>query len=238
MVALVDLITRAYGRIGVLGDGEPLSASQAQLGLDDINALLDQWKAEDLLVYAIRRTTATLTASQASFTVGTGGNINISRPTTIDHVNYVDNSVSPAVEYSLGELLTEQEWEGIAVKGQTATRPSRAYYEPTYPTGTLYPWPIPTTSSLLWAIYYHAVVDEFEAISDDVDLPPAYRRMLVTNLAMELIPAHDRDAHPVLVQQARESKGVVKRKNQTPRELSFEAAALVQNVGWFDVTRG
>lgn len=238
MATLLDLITESYGDAGILAVGDVPNAAQSARGLAKMNGLLDQWKAEDLLAYTVLRATATLTASQSSFTVGTGGNVAIARPAYLDHVNFIDNAVSPTIEYNLGPLLTEQEWEKIAVKALTATLPGRAYYEPTYPTGTLYPWPIPTRSNLLWAVYYHAPVAEFAAVSDSVALPPGYKRMLVSNLAIELLPAYSREAHPVLLQQAHESKAMVKRSNIKATELSFDPGAVIPGADFIDWRRG
>lgn len=235
---LLDIITEALGDINALAIGEVPDAAQAARGLSKMNGLLDQWKAEELNAYSIARATATLTASQTSFTVGASGNINISRPVYIERVAFVDNAVSPVVEYSMGPLLTEQEWERIAVKGLTASLPSRAYYESTFPTGTLYPWPIPTRSNLLWAVYYAVPVGEFTAVADPVALPPGYKRMLVSNLAMELLPPYGRDAHPVLAHAATESKLTVKRANIKPRELSFDPGAVIPGADYINWRTG
>jgi hypothetical protein len=234
---LLDVITDALSEIGVLASGEVPNAGQSALGLRKMNDLVDLYKAEDLLVYTITRTTATLTASQTSFTVGTGANIAIPRPMYIDSVGYVNQAVTPNIEIPL-TMLRDEEYAAIAVKNLTAAVPTRAYYNPTFPNGTLYPLPIPTTGNLLWAVYYHAVVPEFVAVSDAVALPPGYRRMLITNLAVALAPSFPRQIDPFLARAAAMSKEIVKRSNRKPHELSFDRGAILQGGDWFDIRKG
>lgn len=225
-----DLATDALLDLGVLGPGEVPDAGQSALALRRANRLLNKWRAENLLLPNIVRVTATLTASQASFTVGASGNINIPRPglQQIESIGYVDTNVTPNLEISLGLLLTEAEYAAIPQKALTSTRPIRAYYTPTLTTGTLYPWPVPTASGLLWAVYYRASIADFATISDTVTLPDAYEQMLVKNLALDMAASFQRDPSPLLVRDAAQSMAVVKRSNTRPVELRFDAAALVQ----------
>jgi len=221
LATLSDVITDALLDLGVLAEGETPNAAQASAGLRATNNLVDQWKSENLLIYTITRATATLTPSATSFTVGTGGAVNIPRPNLqqVERVTYLDNSLATPLEISLGPLMTEAEYEAIPLKSLTAPRPIRAYYNPTYPLGTLIPWPISTGASLLWVVYYQAAVPEFAAISDSVALPPGYKRMLVKNLALEMAPSFQRQVDPLLLQQAATAKGMVMRSNGRPTEL-------------------
>lgn len=234
MATLRDLITDALLDLGVLGPSEVPDAGQADLGLRRTNRLLNKWRAENLLIPNIVRATATLTASQTSFSVGTGGNVNIPRPglQQIEGVGYVDTGVTPNLELPL-PLMTEAEYKAIRQKALTSTRPTRAYYTPTYSgsLGTLYPWPIPTVSGLLWAVYYWAPLALFATINDTVTVPDAYESMLVKNLALDLAGPFQREAPPLLVRDAAQSMGVVKRSNQRPVELRFDAGALIQSAG-------
>jgi len=147
--------------------------------------------------------------------------------------------VSPALEIPLGPLLTEDEYAAIPLKALAGTRPARAYYNPTYPLGTLIPWPIPTAASLLWAVYAPAAVDEFADINAAVALPPGYRRMLTKALAVELLPVYVRETNPLLVSQAADAKATVKRRNERLRSMAFPPEALIgSGVGGWDIRVG
>lgn len=235
-MTVADAITAALQRLGVLTATEDPSGNDQALAFARFNSLLDQWAAERLLIYTITRTTATLTANQASFSVGSGGDINIVRPVFIDHINYIDSATSPVVEYPLA-LLTDDDWSRISIKSLTAYLPDAAYYNPTFSTarGTLYPWPIPEATTLSWAIYASTAVPEFTATSDTLSLPPGYRRFIETNLAVELAPDFEVEPHKALLRAAAESKAVVKAANLRINAMAMDSGALIgtgRSSGW------
>lgn len=230
MATVLTVISDALKELGVLAAGEVATDAEATDAMGSLNQLLDQWAAERLSIYSIVRTLATLTASTASFTVGTGGNVNIARPVFIDHINYVDTSQDPDLELPLNKL-TDDMWAGIPQKALTSTLPTSYFYNPTYPTGTLYPWPIPTSATLQWAVYAPTAVTQFTALTDAISLPPGYWRMLVKNLALDLAPAYSKQVSPALVGEARDTVATVKRANKRLADLSFPASALIQGAG-------
>jgi hypothetical protein len=226
MATVADVITDALMDLGVLAEEQTPNASQSAQGLRRLVRFLKLCRTENLYIPIIARVTATLTPSAPSFTVGTGGNINIIRPglQQVEKVNYLDNSLSTPLEVSLGPLMTEAEYEAIPLKTQTSTRPVRAYYSPTYSSGfgTLIPWPISTGASLLWVVYYHAAIADYAAISDTVTVPDGYEQFLVKSLAMELAPSFQRQVPPELRMQAAEARRMVTRSNQRAVELNFD----------------
>lgn len=236
MATCGDLIAAALKDIGVLAAGETSTAEEAEDARLALNRLLDQWAAEKLTIHAVTRTTATLTANQASFTVGPGGNINIVRPVFFEKVKYIDTSTSPTTEHSLGEPLTEEAWAAVPQKALTGTLPSAVYYSPTFPLGTLYPLPIPTSATLQWAVYHWAAVTSFAALTTTVSLPPAYERALVKNLALEILPSYPgRQLDQLLLKQAQDSFTVLKRSNTRLSDLSFDRGALVGGGGGYSI---
>lgn len=223
-----DLLTMALGEIGVTASGETPPAEDSAHALSAFNNWVDQLKSEELTIYARTRATGTMTANAPSFTVGTGGVLLPStvRPPYIDAVGYIDVSGS---EIAL-PLLNEAAYQAIVLKSMTAAAPWSAYYNPTWPTGTLRPFPIPTVS-LTWVLYFPAEVEEFVLLTDAVSLPAGYRQMFVKGLALQLCPSYERDPNPLLVEQAREAKADVKRSNRRELLVSFDGAALVSNGG-------
>jgi hypothetical protein len=211
---VLDVITASLAEIGVLaaGAGEAPTASQAAAALRSLNALIDQWKAERFQIHTITRTTEPIVASDGTYTIGSGGDVAIDWPVYVDHVNWIDTATDPDQEYPLHEM-TDDEYAGIFAKALTSALPSSWYYNPTYPLGTLTLWPTPTGSGLEFAMYTPTPVAEFAATSDSVALPPGYRRMLIKNLAVELMPSYLRDPNPILLRQAQESLAQVKRSN-------------------------
>ena len=239
MATALDLVTSALKEIGILAASETAQAEDAADGLTRLNRFLDRLAADKLSIYSVVRTTATLTASQASFTVGPAGNVNMARPIFLDHVNFIDTSLDPDTEFQL-PMLTEDAYAEIVLKAQTSTYPQAAYYSSTYPTGTLIPWPIPTSATLLWAVYAWTAVPQFAALSTSVSLPPSYEEMLVTNLALLLCPSYGVQPNPMLIKSATESLATLKRANRKLSDLGFELGAIIGSAagGYYDIRQG
>lgn len=70
MTTATDLITGALRNIGVYEAGEPLASDDANDALVVLNALLDSWSADHLMIYASVETLQTFTAGTYQYTVG------------------------------------------------------------------------------------------------------------------------------------------------------------------------
>lgn len=224
-----DIITRALRRITVLGEGEVASAAQLSDGFDNLNDLLNQWSAESLMVPQIDRTTWTIVSGTQTYLVGTGQAVNIARPVFIDHVNYQLTTSTPSLEIQLNPL-TDDAWSKIPQHDLTSPYPTTWYYNPTVPYGTMKLWPVPTSGTIEGVIYSGTALTEFTSLTQTVTVPPAYRRMMVTNLAVDLMAEYGISPASVqtLLQAASESKAVVQRMNYEINDMSVDQAALVQ----------
>lgn len=232
MATVNDLVKASLQRIGVLAASETPSAEDATLGLTRINELLDQWAAENLQIYTYTRTVFTITSGTATYNVGSGQTVNMTRPaspTLINHVYFQDTSVSPTIEYTLSPL-TEDAYALIPQKDLTSPFPTSWYYNPTYPNGTLIFWPVPTKTTLQGVVYAPTPVGQFTALTSTLSLPPGYRRMIEAALAIELCADFGVQPSPVLVEAAKNAKTVVERNNKRLMDMSVDAAALIQ--GW------
>jgi hypothetical protein len=210
----------------VNGVGQQMSAADGAKAFSKLNNLLDQWVSESLMLYAEVRTTFTIVANQASYTVGTGADVNVARPVYLNWSSFVDTSQNPDLEIPLTPL-TDQAYASIALKALTSTLPTAFYYNLTHPTATWIPYPIPTRSDLLGVIYARTQVSEFASLDTVVSLPPGWRRMLVSNLAVECAPAFEREPSPQLMKIATESKATVKRSNMRLMDANIDAGALL-----------
>ena len=206
-----DLSAASLKRIGVLDAAEtPTPADQAD-ALLRLNDLIDGWATERLTIYTQTRTTWTLVANQASYTVGIGGDVNIARPVFIENLRFQDTTQTPALEMYLAPL-TDDAYAAIPQKGLTATYPTSYYYNPTYPFGTVTFWMIPNVSYLQGVIYAATAVTEL-GLNDTIALPPGYRRFLRDSLAVEIAPEFDVEPSQTLVMAAMEAKANIKRAN-------------------------
>lgn len=218
-----DLCIAAIQR--VTSGGDIPASNDLTMVLARLNDLIDAWKIEGLTIYTITRTTWALT-SASSYTVGSTGTIAIDRPINAQSLDFglLDSNVSPAFERRMINY-TDDQYHSIGFKSLTAPYPQGFYYNPTMPTGTISPWPIPTAANLSGVIYAPAPAGEV-LLSDTLALPQGYRRFYRDNLAVEIAPDFDLQPSPVLMQSAIESKAMVKRANVRMSELVSETASL------------
>lgn len=163
---------------------------------------------------------------QMGFSLRDEGVILIERPQFVNSVAYIDTANGDTLVEVPLEPLTEDGWAAVRAKAMESTLPTHYYYNPSYPEGTLNFWPIPTSSTLRGVIYVPTQVSEFSSVDDDATLPAGWRRMIVKNLALELCPSFEKQPSPLLVQQASQAIGAVKKVNRRVSDLSFDSAAL------------
>lgn len=229
-----ELFTDALLDLGVLAPGEVPTADDLNNCLRAQNRVIDQWAAERLAIYQQLRTTWSIVSGTATYTVGTGGTINVVRPVYVEHVRFQDTSMTPNVEYPGLRMLTDDEWSEIRIKDLTSTLPQAAYYNPTYSTarGTLTLWPVPTSSTLQGVMYSAGpAITEVTDLSSSVSLPPGYRRLIVKGCAVEVAPSYQRQVQPEIKEAYLDALNTVKRANVRMNEMGFPPGALPQGSG-------
>ena len=226
MATVLDLAADALTEIGVQAAGESLSAEDGAAVLRTLNRMINSWKAERIYIYQTTRTTWAITSTDGSYTVGTGGNVNVLRPVRIDGVSILDTSITPNYEVPLRQM-TDADYRGIRTKTQQSDWPDSFWYNLTYPTATLELWPVPLSTTLTGVLYAPQAAAEFAALSDTVSLPPGYEEMIVKNLAVRLAPQYNASVSPELKEQANDSRALVLRANRKLREMGFDPGAAM-----------
>jgi hypothetical protein len=219
-----DLIKGSLRLIGALASGETPPADELQDGLSALNAMVGSWSTESLSVFYKVREEFTLTASQQSRTIGVGGNFDTARPIKIEAATIEDQSSTSTPEYPL-EILTLDQWAAISIKSVQSTLPSRLYYEPEYPLGVLYLWPIPTAANKL-VLYSLKSLTSFTSLDTDLSFPPGYERALRYNLAIELVAEYGKSVSGEVGTIAVESKANIQRINIKENLLGMDSALL------------
>jgi hypothetical protein len=225
-----DFVTDALKKLGVLEASETPSSADMELGFDRLNDMIDAWALEPLTIHALLRTTKTLAASTASYTIGTGGSINIVRPVRIDNGMaklIQDTTATYPIEVPI-TVLTDQEWRALPQKTATGTAPTRIYYDHKEAAGlgTIYVYPIPTVGTTQLVLYTPLAITEFAAQSTNYTFAPGYRRAILHNLAIELAPDFTAPVSEDIRRIATEAKAWIKRANYRPVELSMDPAIV------------
>lgn len=221
MATAQTLINRSLRLLGVVSAGETVSAEDTADALTALNAMLDAWRNERLMVFAIKDESLTLVAGDSSYTIGTAGDLATDRPVEIVGA-YVRAS---GIDYNV-RLLNEREWAAIPDKTATSDIPEYCYYQPTMSTGTLYVYPVPTTANVLHLLTW-TPFSAYSAASDTVTLPPGYEKLITYGLALEIAPEYGVTPSALVIEGFREARAGIKRVNSRPMKAYTELPALI-----------
>ena len=194
------LIKGALRAINAIATGETPTAAELADGLEALQFMLRSWSAENIMVYAISQDTLTLTGA-TSYTIGSGGDCNTTWPSEIKGA-VVDT------DYDL-EIIGEARYRSLS-RNSLSTPPAYLYYNPAYPLGVLYPWPVGGSSM---------VIDSLKALTDPTSLtssvafPTSYDAAIKWNLAVELAPEFGKEPSQTVLRRAHKSKKAIESKN-------------------------
>jgi hypothetical protein len=217
MATALDMILRARRLLNAHGVGETLDTELANDGLEALNAMLDSWSIDGLMIYAIQSNTFTLTGAQ-TYTIGTGGTFNMARP---DRIEGAYTSVN-GTDYPL-TIINNDQWNDIAVKNLTSTYTEYIKYEPFTPLGALSVYP-----KALGAITLNTYqpLQAFETLTEVLVLPRGYERTIAYCLAVEIAPETGRPVSRELMMTAMSSKAALQRINADDCELNIDPVLL------------
>src|SRR5262249_12788631 len=149
--------------------------------LGDANDLLVQWQRQRYLVYHLINFVVTSTGAQ-TYGVGLNQPFNINpRPDRIESAFLrLFNNAPPGnlfVDLPLDIIPAREDYDRIILK-TLGTLPWRIFYDPTWPVGTLYPWPIPQATIYGIGVTFKEVLPRFASLQQQVVFPPEYEPAL------------------------------------------------------------
>ncbi len=231
------LIQRALQLIGVIAAGENPTSDDLADGLVTLNDMVNAWALEPLTIFTEQRVTAALSASTQNYTIGAGATISTPRPLWVPNAGIIPSGATNELPIN---LLSDDQWAGIAIKSLTSVFPTAMYYNYDFNATTGYGlvavWPIPTTTPTL-VLYLPEAVTAFADGTTSYKFPPGYERMLRFNLAVELAPEYGRQVDPAVGAIAMQSKGNIKRANNREQDLIVDAS-LLRKSGLFNFRTG
>lgn len=202
--------------LNVIQAGEDPSSEDGQLAFDALNRWVDWLGTQRQTIYFLTRTAHTLVSGTASYTIGSGGTINIARPVWIDHAGLIlDTGASTPIEVSI-RVLTDDEYAAWPQKTFQSSLSGAIWYDHNWSAGLgrIYPLPIPNVGTTQVVLYTPTAVTEFANQSTDYTFPPGYERAIVFNLALELTAYYPAATMPpTLAQMAASSMADLKRAN-------------------------
>jgi hypothetical protein len=235
-VTALQFISRALIDIGVLSPSEDPGPGQAQDGMRRLNQMLSSWATETLTMQVTARDVFDLVSSQQEYTVGNGGDWDIARPLFVTGCGLILNSTTPAVEIPMA-VITDDAYEAIQVKTLTNPLPTMLYYNPTFPFGTAFLWPNPTSGDNQIAFYSKRAMTGFASLTAQYAFSPGYEEAIEYNLAIRLAAPNGRSLSqiPEVVQFAQDALGKVKRANIRLADAALDLALSPNRMGSYNI---
>ena len=234
------MIDDALVEIGVLRQGQTAGANDATYGLKKLNRMLESWNLQGRKVYVIvHASLGVFPSSKQSYSIGRDGSPDFTadRPTRIIRANLLLTAGDPDTRIPL-EVMNMATYADLTVPALSADIPTRLYYQPTIPNGTLWPWPFPTDLTNELELFTPEQLNSITTAGDSYDLPPGYEDAIVLSLAEAFCAPFSKTRTPELKEQARLARGSIESLNLKPPLLSSDFGAHERKVdnyrtGWF-----
>lgn len=230
--------------IGVLSEGETMSAALAADGFRRLNNMMGSWMRQSLTMrYIAREEFATVNGQggpSAPYTIGTGGNFNTDRPasqSSIVGAGLLLGNSSPVVEIPRA-VLTNDAYEAIQVKTLTSTLWTDVYYRPTFPLGSIFLWPVPNTSANSLVLYTQKMLSTFATLTTSYDLAPGTEEAIEYNLAVRLSTPYGRELPNAIAALAVQSLSILKRANTPMTDMPVDPALTHNNKYSYNIVSG
>lgn len=206
-----DVIANALRWLGVLAVGETASSQELSDGLVVLNELVASLSAEEIYLYTRAVDALTATATTGSYTWGTGGAINSTRPLRLVKADCSFGGTTVPVD-----IIGFAAWSNIPERAVQGNVVQRAFLDNAYPLATLNLWPVPKTTSTTLSLYSLKALTAFAATTDTFDFPPGYERAIRLNLALDLAPEYGialTATHVSLAEQAKRALRSLNKQN-------------------------
>lgn len=214
-----------------VGASTPQDAERTN-ALSALNAMLNSWSAQRLLVFSVTRESFPLVVNTGSYTIGTGGAFSTARPNRIVDA-YIRDSSS---DFRL-TIRNLKNFNDILVKTDNG-RPTKLYYLNEYPLGKIL---FDQEPDKIYTVFLDSwkPLSTITTINTEVSLPPEYEEALIYNLAVRLAPEHDASLPKEVVAIAVDSLRTIKRFNaQHAEEVEFRDLPISLRNRNFDIESG
>lgn len=216
-----DLVTDALLEINVYDAIDSIAPQDAAYVLRKLNRILDNWNAERPAVYADAFNTYTLTPSLSPHTIGPSGTwVTTQRPVSIEAALLLySTSLNPRV----GITIRDAAWyASLTIPALSTAFPTDLYYEPDWPNGKLFFWPVPS-SALQVTLLSRLVLARLQ-LDDAFTLPPGYQDAITLTLCEDIAPTFEKQVAPSLAKKAADARDRIFSNNvEIPRLVTQDS---------------
>lgn len=179
-----EIIRDALILIGGLEDDETPTSSQLDYAMRMLNRMFKAWSVKGLKAWQWREATLTLVVSQASYTLGAGGDLVINRPIEIANARRVVDSVETEIQ-----IRSRNEYMNQPSKDSEG-EPVYVYFDPQMTQSKLWVWPAPAAADSI-KFSYKSYLEDIDSLANTTSFPPEWLDAIVYNLALRLMPMYD-----------------------------------------------
>ncbi len=217
-----DIIATALRKAGVVGIDEDIEQPILNDGLADANDMLAQWQRKRYLIYRLQDFSFVSTGAQF-YTVGDGQNFPINpRPDRLESafLRELANGQGQNIDWELSIIPSKEDYNRIILKS-LGTFSWRIFYDPDWPIGKIYPWPVPQASLYEIHATFKTLLQQFAALKDNINLPPEYVPALKWGLARRFRASYQLPADPEINALARDALNTIRLANTAVPLLSM-----------------
>ncbi len=220
-----QIITDALIDAGIVGLESAIEQPILNRSLTQANYLLSQWQRKRFMVYHLVTYNVTATGAQ-TYNVGLGQPFNINpRPERLESafLRLLNNQGPLTVDIPLDIIPSMEDYNRITLKNM-GTLSWRIFYDPAWPNGVLYPWPVPQASLYGIFVTFKETLNQFVALDSKVNLPLEYRPAIQFCLARRFRATYQLPPDPGIDKLAREAVNAIRLANQAVPTLTMPRA--------------
>lgn len=214
MTTARNIITKAMQKIGALTKNDTPSSDEISDGLDSLNGLLGSWSNDSMLIWTRAVESFSVVANDGTYTIGTGGDFNTTRPTYIISAYLRQNNI----DYPL-TIISDEIYANIPDKSVGGI-PIYLNYNNNYALGTLTLYPVPTQAYTIYLVTEKPITTL--TLDSVLSLPSGWERMMIYNLAVEIAPEYGQQVDGSIYEIAKESKRLVKTNTLKNRTMDVQ----------------
>ncbi len=218
MTTPLDLINIALFDSGIIGQGQTAAAEDVNNAYTRMQWMINQWQRKRYLTFHLINLQLTSTGQTTPYTVGSGGQFSIgTRPDRLENGCFFRQLVQSSpnqIDYPLELLESFEDYNRIALKG-LSTFPGYVFYDPAFPLGNAYFWPIPQAgiymmNLLVKCTLIDIITSNGQTTVLDAVLPNEYFQAIYLSLAEILRTAYRLPVDPILTGRAKDAREVIR----------------------------
>lgn len=227
-MTFAELFRDSLLELGAIDPLDDVPAELQELARVRYNGIINQRNARQAWAYAITFPTYTTTGGLSPHTIGPSGTWTVtSRPVEVLGANQQINSGTSLVNIGPLNLRDREWWLRQAVPNIQSGVPTDLYYEPTWPNGSLYFWPVPNAAYVV-QLELRTILSEIVVadVTTDFSLPPGYQRDLTLTLAEDLCGPLTLPVPGSLTKKAQEARGITQSNNNPPVRIRTRQSGM------------